>query len=105
MNSKRLELLKGFAEQDPEDPFNWYAIAMEYTQEAPSKALELFRDIVEKFPDYLPTYYQYGVIASQLSGIDAALQILDEGIRLAMKQNEIKSLNELRNFRNELADD
>lgn len=57
MNSERIKLLEQYVEDDPNDPFNLYALALEYQKQNPAKAGKLFELLLAKHPDYLPTYY------------------------------------------------
>ena len=41
-NLDRLKLLEQFATDEPKDPFNWYALALETQEKQPEKALEYF---------------------------------------------------------------
>jgi len=95
MNEKRIKALNDFIEQDPEEPFNYYALAMEYISEQPDKALDILKLLMDKFPDYLPTYYQAGQVLHEAEAYEAAKEILEKGIALAKRQNDTKTLNEL----------
>ena len=57
MNNARLDLLYKYLKDDPNDPFNLYAIATEYKRVNPSKAIEYYEKLIRQHPDYLPTYY------------------------------------------------
>ena len=43
MNSDRINLLKQFMQEEPSNPFNKYALAMEYYEEKPQESLSLLR--------------------------------------------------------------
>jgi tetratricopeptide (TPR) repeat protein len=98
MNPKRLELLKAYIEQDPNEPFNWYAMAMEYAQNDPVQAHKILQRLIRDFPDYLPAYYQCGVLTLQLNDPNEAQVVLEKGIALAKKNNDQKTLHELRSI-------
>ncbi len=57
MKTALLEKLLVFYEEDPHDPFNLYALALEYQKFDASKSAELLERLLLDFPDYLPTYY------------------------------------------------
>ena len=52
----RIELLKEYMDQEPNDPFNIYALAIEYLNENIEKSLTYFTILINDFPSYLPTY-------------------------------------------------
>ena len=58
MNQKRIELLQSYIEKEPDDPFNRYALAMEYYEIDIPKAQKILVDLSKKHPDYLPTYFK-----------------------------------------------
>jgi len=95
MNEQRLSMLKKFATEDPNDPFNWYALANEYLTESPEKAKEYFDKLLSEFPDYLPTYYHAAQVYINLMEDEKALSIYIQGIALAQKQQNSKAHREL----------
>lgn len=102
MNSQRLIQLNQFLEEDPKDPFNWYALALEYLKTDHMKASELFTKILDDFPTYIPTYYQAGMLAMELRDDKRAHAIFEKGINQAVLQRDLKAANELRSALNEL---
>lgn len=95
MNENRLNLLKKYYEEDPHDPFNIYAIAMEYINSDTAKAKEYFNILLNKHPEYLPTYYHAAELYANSGDKDLAENIFVRGIELAKKQNNLKTLREL----------
>ena len=51
MNHSRLNQLLEFYKEDPNDPFNIYALATEYKSIDPEKALTYFELLIENHPD------------------------------------------------------
>jgi len=98
MNNKRLSNLEYFIEIEPEDPFNWYAIAIEHKTNNTSKALEYFEHLLTHFPNYLATYYQVAELLIENRKNEQAEAILNKGIELAKKQNNVNTLRELQNL-------
>ena len=80
MNSQRLKLLQEYLKNDPNDPFNLYAIATEYRDEAPRKALEYYEQLLTQHPDYLPTYYHAANLYAELNEDAKAEEIYNKGI-------------------------
>lgn len=96
-NLERITLLKEFASEEPSNPFNWYALAIEYRNNDAEQALPLFDKLLKEFPQYLPTYYTAAVFYAELDMIAAAQVVFEKGIELARQQNEAKALQELQN--------
>lgn len=97
MSSDRLERLREFQQEDPEDPFTRYALAQEHLKASNTeRALDLFEELVETDPDYVGTYYHLGKLYEQLGRADEALEVYDRGIEIAREQGEQKALSELK---------
>jgi len=102
MINKRLKNLESFLELEPKDPFNWYAVAMEYKSTNISKTKEYLNHLLTYFSDYLPAYYQVAELLIESSNKEDAKIILKKGIALAKQQNEANTLRELQNLLNNL---
>ncbi|HEY9047852.1 MAG TPA: tetratricopeptide repeat protein [Ohtaekwangia sp.] len=98
----RLEQLRQFVEDDPDDPFNRYVLALEYIKSDTTQAAVLFDELMQKHPDYLPTYYHAGNLFESLGNRDKAIAIFQKGIELAQQQREFKALRELQSVLSEL---
>lgn len=96
MNQERLSLLLQYYEEDPNDPFNIYALATEYKNEEPEKALDYFRILMEQYPDYVATYYHLAQLYIDLGEEDEAKTAFERGIEKAMEQGESTLLRELK---------
>lgn len=98
----RIQVLKEFIEKEPNDPFNKYALAMEYISQQNEEAGSLlFQELLTKHSAYLPTYYQAAHFYWEQGDLVQAEKIFREGIELAQKMNEHKTLAELKNaYRN-----
>lgn len=94
----RLNQLKQFYNEDQEDPFNLYALALEWSKSNPHKGIELFRQLHERHPQYVPTYYQLALLLIANNQSKEAVVFIEEGIEIAIKQNDSKSAGELRNL-------
>jgi tetratricopeptide (TPR) repeat protein len=95
MNQSRIDLLEKFVLEDPSDPFNHYALALEYLQTNPAKATELFDKILNNYPEYLPVYYTAGTFFADQANDLKALDILTKGTELAKRKSDFKTLREL----------
>lgn len=92
----RIVLLESFIKDDPNDPFNYYGLALEYQKLNHTKCDEYFEILLEKFPEYLPTYYTAAKHWEE-NRPDLATETYEKGIALAQKQQNLKTLNELKN--------
>lgn len=97
MNQKRIDLLKAFIEEEPNNPFNRYALAMELYEEAPSEAQILLEFLQANHADYLPLYYKLAHLYWESEDWDKAEKTFLSGIELARRQSEAKTLSELQN--------
>jgi tetratricopeptide (TPR) repeat protein len=95
MNSNRLILLHEFYDEDPSDPFNVYALALEYLNIDDDKARFYFDQLLTKHPNYLPTYYHAAAFFVATEQIDRAEFVYQTGMKLAQHQQNIKTLQEL----------
>jgi len=105
MNLTRIEQLLKFLEEDPNDVFSLYALALEYKKSNPAEAMNLFSQLLTNHPDYLPTYYQAGAALEELGKTDEALEVYQKGVALARKLNDAATLRELQAAYNLLADE
>jgi len=80
MTDRKSKLLQ-FLQNDPEDAFTRYALALEYKSEGnPEEAIRLLDRLVKEKPDYLGAYYQLGQLLIQTGKEEAATVILRAGI-------------------------
>ncbi|MFD2201383.1 tetratricopeptide repeat protein [Shivajiella indica] len=93
----RIEMLQSFAESEPDNPFNWYALALEFQDSDPKKASFLFEKLLNEHKSYLPTYYHAAHFFSEQDSIDRAKETYEKGISLAEELNERNTLRELKN--------
>ncbi|MEM9894882.1 MAG: tetratricopeptide repeat protein [Bacteroidota bacterium] len=96
MNKNRIKLLEKYIEDDPEDPFNKYALAMEYHDEAPETATEILSTLQKSHKDYLPLYFKLAHLYWEEEQYEEAEFIFETGIELAEQQNDEKALKELK---------
>jgi hypothetical protein len=103
--SPRIQQLQAFLREDPHDPFLWYSLALEYVVEQPLEADRMFSELLNKFPNYLPTYYQAALLKIHYADLPRAHEILRQGILLAVRQGSHKTANELRNLAEGIEDE
>lgn len=102
MNEARIDLLKSYIAEEPNEPFNYYALACEYLNGKEEEALQLFEQLLTHFPDYLATYYQAAQLLQEFEEEERALAIYEKGIEVAQAQNNLKTLNELKTAKQNL---
>jgi predicted Zn-dependent protease len=95
MKTSRLEKLLEFYQEDPNDPFNTYALALEYQKNDTSKAEATFTRLLTEFPDYLPAYYTAAQFFISQEQNPKAEEIFKTGIQLAQNQQNTKAYQEL----------
>lgn len=92
----RLQQLIAFQQEEPHDPFNQYALALEYLKHDPAKSESLFSSLLEEHPDYLPTYYPFAQLLAGKQDRQRTESVFQAGIEQARKSNDQKALRELR---------
>src|SRR5258708_20756953 len=102
MNSVRIKMLEQFIADDPNDPFNHYALALELLKSDKPEAKKIFDQLIVTHPDYVPSYYQAALLYLEMSLNDEAVKIIEQGIEVARKQNNTKAANELRSLLDEM---
>ncbi len=101
----RLQQLQQFLSEEPSDPFNLYALAIEYQKTDVQKSMELFRLLITENPKYIPTYYHFGKLLQENGEPENAQTVFESGIQFAQELNEMKALRELRAALQELEDE
>lgn len=101
----RLEQLKQFVDEDPMDPFNTYALALEYQKTDAIQAMRIFESLLLKHPDYVPSYYHFGKLLQQNGQYEKALSVFDQGIAASRTKNDTKAERELVAAKQELIDE
>jgi tetratricopeptide (TPR) repeat protein len=100
--SDRLKQLTEFYNEDPNDPFNIYGLALEYLKTDSLKSLELFEKLIANHPDYVPTYYHAARLLQDLNERARAIEVYQKGMLIARKANNNKALRELQSAHDEL---
>ena len=99
MNSERLNILIDQLNLDGDDPFLIYGIAMEFlSSDQFEDALHYLKLGIKKYPDYLPSYYQMGLVLDQMNDVDGAIEVLKTGLILAKKIQNEKTAAEIQQY-------
>ncbi|MBK6575687.1 MAG: tetratricopeptide repeat protein [Sandaracinaceae bacterium] len=95
--SKRLDMFDTMIAKGSKDPFVHYARAMELRSlERFDDALAAYQQVMQAFPDYVPTYLMAGQVAEQLGRPADARAALEAGIAAAQRTGDGHALGELR---------
>lgn len=96
-NLDRIELLKGYCKAEPENPFNFYALALEYRESDKATAAELFDFVLTNFPNYLPVYYPAAHFFYEEADLQKAKKLFESGLALTHLLQDEKAKKELTN--------
>lgn len=95
MNQDRIQQLLQFVQEEPGNPFNVYALGMEYLSSNPSQSQHYFEKLLTEHPQYLPTYYHAAQLYADLGNRAKAAELYDFGLMLAKQEGDQKAFDEL----------
>ena len=93
----RVRELVTYMEEEPDNPFNIYALALEYQNQDKEKASFYFNKLLKEHKNYLPTYYHAALFFSDNQDNIKADQVFQQGIALAQQQGNQHARKELEN--------
>jgi hypothetical protein len=92
----RLDAIRKFVEQSPNDPFPRYGLAMELKNLGRhEEAHQAFVDLETRHPDYVPQYLMHAGVLGALQNRSEARAVLERGIAAAQKKRDAHALGEL----------
>jgi len=92
----RIEILRGFLEDNPKDSFSRYALALEYVKAGQSDdAVREFETVKKNDPDYVATYFQLGQLYQKLGQPHQAEKTFRTGITAASRAGDEHTRSEL----------
>ena len=92
----RIEILKGFLNENPNDSFSRYALALEYVKLGQNEdALKEFEGVRNNDPDYVATYFQLGQLYQKLGQPHEAEKTFRTGITAASRAGDEHTKSEL----------
>lgn len=92
----RKEFLMSEIKENPNDPLNYYMLALEYKKEGEETlSKSLFDQLIDQHKQYLPTYFTYGSYLLELAEEGKAEQILHQGLSLALEAGHEKMAKEI----------
>lgn len=94
--SDRLEKLKNFLSENPDDSFLKFAIAKEYEKMSNHDLAAQFYDaIINDEPDYVGVYYHRAKLFETLGKSDLAINTYKQGLEVAKKLKDFHAASEL----------
>lgn len=94
--SKRLALFDKLIAGGSNDPFHFYARAMELRSLGRTRdALGSFAEVCARFPDYVPSYLMAAQLAQELGELTQARVHATEGVEAAKRAGNDHALGEL----------
>ncbi len=92
----RVEALKGFLAEDPNDSFSRYALAMEYAKSGNlDAAIAEFETVARNDAGYVATYYQLAKTYERAGRPEDAERTYREGIAVAARAGDDHTREEL----------
>lgn len=96
MATNRLTILKTLLEQNPNDSFARYGLAMEFVNCGQlEEAVAEFKAVIAGNPDYSYAYFHGGQTLEKLGRIEQARAMYEQGIASATRTGDRKGSSEL----------
>jgi predicted Zn-dependent protease len=92
----RLVALRDFVTRSPDDPFPRYGLAMELVNRGLlHEACQAFQELVDRLPDYVPTYLMYGNTLAAAGDRARAAEIYRTGADVAQRKGDAHARGEI----------
>jgi tetratricopeptide (TPR) repeat protein len=92
----RIATFQSFIARSPDDPFPRYGLAMELkTRGDTEAAIREFVTLMERFPDYVPTYLMAGTTLAEVGRTAEAGDALRRGLDAARRKGDHHAAGEL----------
>src|SRR5436305_9664523 len=102
--TNRLEMLTQFLQQNPNDAFARYGLAMEYSNLGQTEtALQQFNKLLELHPDYTNGYFMAAQTLAKADRTEEARTMLNKGIESAQRTGNRHALSEMSAMLDELS--
>jgi len=99
----RIAALSEILEQDPNDAFARYGLAMEYSKSGEvDRAMEEFGKLLSAHPDYTAGYFMAAQTLTSAKRIEEAKKLLVEGIQSAVRTGNAHAQSEMTAMLDEL---
>ncbi len=102
---EKIEKLRSFLSNSPEDPFLNHALALEYIKLGnDSEARRLFLKILTRDPSYIGSYYHLARLLERAGESENAKTWYEKGMITAKQSGDIHAFNELQAAYEDLID-
>src|SRR5262245_5003498 len=99
----RIASFKSFIARSPGDPFPRYGLAMEHKSRGElAEAWAAFSELLDQFPDYVPTYLMAGGTLVGLGRKDEAAAMYRRGLEAATRKRDAHARGELESALHEI---
>lgn len=99
----RMQLLKDFLADNPDDAFARYGLALEYRKAGQvEQALAQFKSLIEKNPDYTAGYQMWAQTLAEAGRREEAARLFSEGIACARRTGNTHAMSEMSSMLEEL---
>jgi tetratricopeptide (TPR) repeat protein len=93
----RVERLKQFLKENPEDSFVQHALALEFVKMGDDiEARRLFENLLGQNEDYLGSYYHLAKLLERLNKEEEAISVYEKGMVKAREAGDNHAYSELR---------
>jgi len=100
----RLEMLTQFLEENPNDAFARYGLALEYSNQGKTEtALQQFSRLLELHPDYTNGYFMAAQTLVKVERNDEARAMLEKGLASAKRTGNRHAQSEMQAMQDELS--
>jgi Tfp pilus assembly protein PilF len=101
----RIERLKSFLVDSPDDSFVQHALALEYIKIGDeSAAKELFTAVLARDENYIGSYYHLAKLLERTGDTEGALQVYQKGMQKAQQAGDRHAYSELQMAYEDLSD-
>jgi predicted Zn-dependent protease len=92
----RLAALRDFVAKSPDDPFPRYGLAMELANRGQlDEACQAFQELLDRTPDYVPTYLMYGNTLARAGKTERAAEVYRSGAAVSMRRGDTHAHGEI----------
>jgi len=96
MATNRVEILKQMVNQDPNNGFARYGLAMEYASSGQlDEAVAEFRTVLQHDESYAAAYYHGGQALEKLGQVDEARALYEKGIEATTRKGDLHTRAEI----------
>ncbi|RCS56018.1 tetratricopeptide repeat protein [Bremerella cremea] len=96
MANSRKEQILSLLENDPNDTFLRYGLAMELRKEGShAEAREQFESLMRGTPPYVAAWFMCGQMLAEMGEIEESRSVLREGVEIARQQGDAHAAGEM----------